>query len=342
MTTAAEWRAQGRLPEGLIYPDLAHSGMVETLVQNTDAFNAASQNTIRLITNRRMGDFSQESFFNNIDGLIRRRGTNTSPNNPNVTPKDLPANELVTVKVNRGIGPVDKTLDAFKKLGDDASLEELSFTLGQMIAKAVQVDQLEAGLNSVANALMNQSDLSINVDTAGSPAGSNLDTDLLVRTLAKMGDAASRVRMWVMHSKPFFDLVRSQITDNIDGVSNFAVANASAVTLNRPVLVTDSAALQVGASPTPTGYITLGLVENGVTLEDSEESSMIDDVITGKDNIVIRLQGEFAYNIGLKGLAWDVTNGGINPTDALLGTGSNWDSVMTSFKDLPGVAIRTR
>lgn len=47
------WAASGRLPEGLIYPELVHGGMVETLVQNTDAFNAASRNTIRLVTDRK-------------------------------------------------------------------------------------------------------------------------------------------------------------------------------------------------------------------------------------------------------------------------------------------------
>ena len=33
------------------------------------------------------------------------------------------------------------------------------------------------------------------------------------------------------------------ISANIDGISNFNVANAAPVTLNRPVLVTDSASL---------------------------------------------------------------------------------------------------
>ena len=330
--TAAQFRGTGRLPEGIIYPDLVHSGMVETLVQNTDAFNAASRNAIRLVTARRMGDFAQESFFKNVNNLVRRRTTNASPDNPAVASNPVPVDENITVKLNRGIGPVDQTFDSFRKLGQNPDLEVLSLLLGEQVAKAVQVDQLGAALTSLQAALVNQGTVFLD------SSGVTMSTDILVQGLAQFGDAANRVIMWVMHSKVFFDLVREQITSNIDGISNFNVASATPVTLNRPVLVTDDAALFTGS---PTVFTTLGLVENGAVLEDSEEELIYTDVITGNENIVARMQGEFAYNMGLKGFKWDTANGGINPTDATLGTGSNWDTVMDSFKDFAGLAIDT-
>lgn len=336
--TSALWRGTGRLPEGIIYPDLVHSGMVETLVQNTDAFNAASRNAIRLVTARRMGDFAQESFFKNVNNLVRRRTVNASPDNPAVASNPVPVEEMISVKLNRGIGPVDQTFDSFRKLGQDPDLEVLSLLLGEQVAKAVQIDQLDAGLNALVGAITNQPNVFLD---SGSPQVT-MSTDLLVQTLAQMGDAANRVIMWVMHSAPFFALVREQITANIDGISNFNVASATPVTLNRPVLVTDSDALIVGQSPVPNEYITLGLVENAGVLEDSEEELIYTDIVTGNENIVARMQGEFAYNVSVKGFKWDTANGGINPTDATLGTGSNWDSIMDSFKDFAGVAIRTR
>lgn len=336
--TSALFRGTGRLPEGIIYPDLVHSGMVETLVQNTDAFNEASRGAIRLVTARRMGDFAQESFFKNVTNLVRRRTVNASPDNPAVASNPVPVEEAISVKLNRGIGPVDQTFDAFRKLGQDPDLEVLSLLLGEQTAKAVQIDQLDAGLNALVGAITNQPLVFLD---SGSPQVT-LTTALLVSTLAQMGDAANRVIMWVMHSSPFFALVQNQITANIDGISNFNVATATPVTLNRPVLVTDSASLIVGQSPVPNEYITLGLVENAAVLEDSEEELIYTDVVTGNENIVARMQGEFAYNVSIKGFKWDVANGGINPTDATLGTGTNWDSIMDSFKDFAGVAIRTR
>lgn len=325
------WAASGRLPEGLIYPELVHGGMVETLVQNTDAFNAASQNTIRLVTARRRGDFAQESFIKNVSGLVNRRGVAGSPENPTVTSNPVPMDEFISVKVNRRVGPIDQTLDSFRKLGEDADLEILSRKIGVQIAKAIQVDQLEAGLTSIVAAITAQGSL-----TNTTSPEALIDTNRLVDGLALFGDAGSRISMWVMHSKVFYDLVKDQIGLNIDGISNFNVANAAPVTLNRPVLVTDSASLVNGSI-----YTTLGLTEGAVTLEDSEEESLMGDLITGKDNLVVRLQGEFAYNVKCKGTAWDVANGGVNPDNTALGTGTNWDSVMDNVKDLGGIAINS-
>lgn len=340
----AEWAGSGGglSNQGIIYPELVHLGMVETLQQNTDAFNAASLNTIRMVTNALQGDFAHESFFKTIANLIRRRNVASgSPGNEAVTPQEMSVDEFVSVKLNRGIGPVDQTLDSFRKLGMSADFEVISFTLGEQIAKAVSVDSLDSGLRAVVGALLNQAALNIDLGGAASPQRT-ITTNDLVDTLAQFGDKASAVSMWVMHSKVFFDLVKQQITANIDGISNFNVAQASPVTLNRPVLVTDSAALVNTSSPNElTEYVTLGLVENAVVLQESEDTLIHTDIITGNENIVARMQGEYAFNLGLKGFRWDVTNGGVNPTDAALATGSNWDKAATADKDLAGVAIQT-
>ncbi len=330
--------ASGRLPEGIIYPELVHSGMSETLVQNTAAFNAASLNALRIVTNRQKGDFAQESFFKNVANIVQRRDVDTSPANPSVSATGVPIDEFVSVKLNRRIGPIDQTLDSFRKLGDNPDMESLSFLLGDQIAKAMQVEMLDTLIRSVVASILAQSTLTIG--TAGTPSPETaMDTDVLVDGLALFGDAASRVKIWVMHSKPYYDLVKNQIAANIDGVSNFNVASATPVTLNRPVLVTDSDALIDTSGSPEAQYITLGLTENAGIAEDSESDMMHSEIITGNENLVARLQGEYAYNVGCKGTKWDVTNGGVNPSDAALGTSTNWDSVMDNVKDLAGVAI---
>jgi hypothetical protein len=43
----------------------------------------------------------------------------------------------------------------------------------------------------------------------------------------------------------------------------------------------------------------------------------------------------------VKGFKWDVSNGGANPADAALATGSNWDVASTSYKDFGGVIIQS-
>jgi len=341
------YSAATHLPQGLIYPELVHGGMVETLVQNTQAFNGASRNAIRLVSNRTRGDYAQESFWGLISSLVSRRDPNSTSA---ATALAVPKAEMISIKINRKVGPVDQTLDSFRKLGQggtQADPEALSFLLGTQIAKAMQVDQLDAALRSTTAALANQSAVLRDISAGGSPAaGRTITTNDLVDALAKKGDAASRVVCWVMHSKPFFDLVKNQITANIDGVSNFVVANASPITLNRPVIVTDSAGLtytETGTSPNRTGYYTLGLDENGVVVEDTEEDLFHSEIISGLENLVVRLQGEYAYNMTVKGFKYNLTTSpmSINPTDAQLSTGSNWTKVVTSNKDLAGVILQS-
>ena len=328
--TREDWAAATHLPQGLIYPELVRSGMVETLQQNTDAFNAAVNNVIRQVTRSRLGDYNQESFFGIVSNLVTRRLVDNSPQNPAVTPSEMPKDEFIGIKLNRKIGPVDQTLDSFRKLGMTPDFEVISFTLGEQVAKAMQVDWLDSALTALVAAHLAQTPLSF----IPSPVTSTVTTDDLVRGLAQFGDAASRISMWVMHSKVYYDLVREQIQANITNVSDFNIATASPVTLNRPVLVTDSAALVNGST-----YYTMGLVENACVLEESEDSLLHTDVITGQENIVVRMQGEYAYNVNLKGYRWDVTNGGVNPDATALGTGTNWDQAATSDKDLGGVIL---
>ena len=341
-STSAYARTQGRLPEGLVYPELIHSSRSETLQQNTALFNEQSRGCIRLITQNSQGDFEQESFFKNVSNLINRRQVNASPDNPAVTASLIPASELVRVKINRRVGPVEHTLDFFRKLAMGGGVETGMTILGEQIAKAQQVDYVDSALTALVGAIVNVSGNYF--DGGQTSPNQSLNTDYLVRGLAKMGDAANRIVCWVMHSAAYFALVRQQIVANIDGVSNFVVATASPVTLNRPVIVVDSPSLRVANQVSPQGlleYITLGLTEDACTVQESEDDLIYSDVITGRENLAVRIQGENAFNVGLKGFRWNVSGGGINPTNAALGTGSNWVSVMDSGKDLAGIAIRS-
>ncbi len=114
------------------------------------------------------------------------------------------------------------------------------------------------------------------------------------------------------------------------------------MTLNRPVIVTDSASL-IGNlnSPDVNNYFTLGLVDGAIEVENSEEQYIAFQEVTGLENLVIRMQGEYAYTLGLKGFKWDVASGHANPDSTALVLGTNWDTHFSSVKDRAGVALMT-
>lgn len=324
--------AIGKASDFKIYDDRVQAAFIETLVQMTDAFNAASRNTIRMVSNRLPGNYAYESFFQNIASLVTRRDITSVAA---ATDLALTQEEMISVKLNRKIGPVAQTLDAFRKKGLTAGQGSLSFLIGTQVAKAVAVEQLNTAVSAGVTALLQNTSV-LHDGTAGV-----LSTASLVSGLSKFGDSADRIVAWVMHSKNYYDLVQGQITANIDGVSNFVVANATPVTLNRPVIVTDCAAL-FNATPTPDNYYCLGLTQDAIRVEDSEEEMIMAEIVTGLENLVVRLQGEFAYNLAVKGYKWDVTNGGSNPAAGAIATASNWDKVVADNKDVAGIIISSQ
>lgn len=324
-----------------------YTGYTETLTQFSNAFNAQSNGCLTLSSESLRGEYTEETFFQNISGLVARRDpTSVSA----ATDKSLDQAKIVEVKLNRKVGPVATTYDSFRKIGmggnslpdadhSGSGIDTLDMVIGQQTAKAVQVEMINTLLAALVAALSAQTGLTF-TDT-----GDALETVDLVDGLAKMGDAAgNNVRLWVMHSKPFYDLVKNQITSNLDGVTGFVTATASPITLNRPVLVIDSPALVKvdGVSAGVDMYTILGLGLNAGHAIDSEDMMLASQLITGLENLAVRLQGEYSYNIGLRGFSYDQANGGVNPSDAALATATNWDKAYASIKDLGGVVIQSR
>lgn len=328
----------------IINNPFTYTGYTEMLRQFSNAFNAQSGGAIQLSTESKRGEIESTTFFQNIAGLIQRRDPSSTSA---VADKSLPMAQMDMVKVDRRVGPVAQTYDSFRKIGVQGSIPDnhsasgidlLDFVVGQQVAKGVQVEMINTLLAALVAALRKQA------GTKTVQTGGGLSTLKLVDGLAKYGDAAgSAIGIWVMHSAKFYELVKDQITANIDGVTSYAIANASPITLNRPVLVLDSPSLVVpnGVAAGTPSYITLGLGAGAVKAEDSEDMTLATQLITGTENLSVRIQGEYSYNIGVKGFGYNVGTGGVNPNDTAIGTAANWTLKAADTKDLGGVVIET-
>lgn len=318
-----------------VYDEYAAGRTNELLAQFGDVFNSASAGAIRLSTKTARGNYAYESFFSNLGATLASRRDNTSV--AAQTDTALVQDEHVKVKLSRKINTVATTRDAWLKAFGTMSQTEFSDVLAEQVANIMQLEMTNSVLAAVRAALKQQSASYVTETSLGS-----ISTNALVSSLAAMGDRANRIKAWVMHSKPYYDLVKNQIGGNITNVSDFNIVTGTPITLNRPVIVTDSASLIANlASPDLNNYFTLGLVDGAIEVENSEEQYITFQEITGLENIVIRMQGEYAYTTGLKGFKWDVNSGGANPNATALALGTNWDTHFTSVKDRAGVALMT-
>ena len=326
--------AIGKASDFKVYDDEFFGGVSESLQQVTDVFNASGNGAIRLVPVARRGDFVKESFYQALaDGGISRRDT-TSTSSADDT--ELKQEEQISVKLNRKIGPIANTLDSFRKIQQGANDQSLSFLMGAQVGKGMLVDYLDAAATAFVASVGKET--SNTVDVTASP-GTTMTTEYLIDALAKMGDASNRIVAWMMHSASYYKLVKEQaLTTKIEGIANFNIQTGTPVTLNRPVLVSDTSALVDTNSPGDDNYYVLGLTANAIVLEQSEEQFIESQIVTGLENLVVRLQGEYAYNLTSKGFKFSTSHA--NPTLATIGTEARWTKVASSHKDLGGVVIK--
>ncbi|MCR9258575.1 MAG: major capsid protein [Pseudomonadaceae bacterium] len=335
------FRSTGHLSvSGLLYPDLLSTAITELTPQVSNAFNAASNGGMVLTSSIHPGDYAASAQFINHGGLISRRQVGSaSPGNQPITPTRLNRSEIISVKLNESLY-VEDSFDALAKTFGTVPAD-VTALLAEEIAKDRAIYKLDRALTALVAATMNQASLNIDIGGAVSPQRTITSNDL-VDTLAQFGDQASQVACWVMHSKVWFDLVKSQITANIDGLSSFNVQTGRPETLGIPVIVSDSAALVNTSSPGELSeYVTLGLKPGAVTITESEAFDIDFQTVHGNDNVQFSIQNTTgAFDVGLMGYSYDLANGGINPTDTVLGTGTNWDRVL-QLKNTGAVAIQS-
>jgi hypothetical protein len=325
--------AVGTKTDFIIYPEQFWGGAVETLQQNAEVFNENSVGAMRMVTLAHLGDYNKESFLKSTAGLVARRDVTSTAG---VTAAKLVAGELVGVKMNRRLGPVDQTRDAFRKIGVDP--KEFSMMLGAQAGVAIAVDYCDVAIKAVRAAISQQGTALQYNATADTLKTANHTA--LVGGLALFGDRSNRIIAFVMHSKPYFDLVKQSIADKITNVADVVIYSGTPATLGKPTLVTDSASLVtlVAGSPTQTTYDILGLSEGAVEVHESEERDILSQPQTGLENLVDRIQGEYAFNLKIKGCAYDTAQGA-NPTDTIVSTNATWIKQVADQKEMPGVRI---
>ena len=307
--------------------ELVRLGIVETIEQNIDGFNAASNGTITLGSMALENDFADESFIKALTSaqLVKRRDYTATGA---VTPDKLVEDAVNTVKLSRRYGPFSTTYDAWNR--SNRTVETFSLAIGKQLGVAIAADML----NSVLTAGIG----GITATQAAIGDGTAVfDYSNIVNGLASMGDKAGRVGMLVMHSNTYFSVVDKGLSMNaLENVGGMTIREGGAYSLGLPVLVTDSPALDNGDGT----YNVLGLTDNALRAIESDETIMKAQDVLLNENLERVIQGEGSYNVGVKGCKFNTTMA--NPDDADLGTTANWTYLFADVKSGAGFLLKLK
>lgn len=315
-----------------------YTAMTETVDQQVQAFNSASNNALMLApSDSNVGDFALQASFKLISGLVRRRDVNngTDP----VTATRLQQLKAASVKVAAGTPPINFEPAQYRWILENPELAGV--VIGEQLAAAMVQDQLNTAVRGLVAALSGNADVvsDITSATVKTPSISSMTA-----AAAKFGDRSSSIAAWILHSKTMNDIWQDALK-NGSQLFRFGDVAVMQDQFGRRFIMTDSPALMVpattGSSATPAYYYTLGLVPQAALVEPNNDfdATMVDG--TGHQNIQRTYQAEWSYNLGLLGYTWNTSDGGSSPTDAALGTSTNWDKVVTSNKDTAGVLLKS-
>lgn len=318
----------------VIYQDGFQTGMLEALEQEVSVLNAGPGG-ILVITEATRGEYVESAFFANVDGLVSDRDPNSTADAPVTT---LSQKNVKDILCNYRIGPNAKTIDAFRKIAESPDL--MSVLLGEAAGQQLAEKFLNDGLGALVAAMSTEPAMVFDARTDAKADKTSISGRNLNRARALMGDKQNRLRMWVMPSAVYNELVDDQIVSQLGEVSGAMLYGGTPGTYNLPVFSTDSPALtfeeEVATDQFELRHRVLGLTEQALIIQENNYFDMEVERKTGGENLVIQYQGEGTHLVKLKGFSW---TGGEAPTAGELATDSNWDYVFESVKAGPGVML---
>lgn len=302
--------------------------LMERFPQAIEKFNAASNNTLQLQAANFDGDYLQESFYKSLHAAQRRVDRYAAQ--AAATTTDITQDQMNTVKVAGGFGPIRYEPSQMTWLNKPT--QEGITVAADQFAEALMADQLNTLIASLVAAIGNNTAMVNDVSLSGKVTQSAINDGL-----ALFGDRSSAIGALVMTGTQYHSLVGEAIanSNNLFEIGGVAVREGTAFGQGRPIIITDAPALRT-ADPFQN---VLGLVTGGGIVKDGGDIITNIETKNGQTRIETTMQSDYSFGVGLKGYSWDTTNGGPSPSDVALGTGTNWDKVVTSDKDTAGIMI---
>lgn len=307
---------------------LIRTGIIDSVVQNTDVFNANSNGALALTNEFNPGEEARYSFWTNIPEASRRDPSADT----DLTAEKITQGAMESVMLNRYTYTRMKK-EALRQAGQGNSLNDYVGFVGEKLGGIINRGQV----NDLFHALVG----AVGSDDLAVDHNGLMETDLLYDVMEDMEDAWDNVRAIIMHPRVFSHLAREQKDANVYNIGGLSIMNGTPVTMGLPVIKSASSALvDTDDSPINTVYKTFFVTENAAVLNVPTEGGF--DVFfereVGKQNLGYIAQTEWTNEVYVKGYKWDST---ANPTDSNLSDSANWTKVVNQ-DNTAGRMIKTR
>lgn len=308
-----------------VFERTLETAMIQGIAQMFDAFNTASKGTIQLVPGSNPGSFNREAMYDMDDAVVLRDVFSDDA----VAEANLSRDLVGGVKVEYGTKPIRIDQAMWQHMGRAPG--EAAIVVAQKLGPAFLQQKLNLAIAAAAAALQN-----IGASVVYDSTDDVISLAALNSGSAKFGDRSAAIAAWIMHSTPYHQLLAAGLA-NSTSLFTYGTVKIMADVMGRPFIVTDSPDLIADDGD----YLTLGLVPGALLLQENPGFRAVVVTSTGNTNIRDTYQAEGSFNLTLKGCKWDEEHGGASPQADALAVGTNWDQVVNTIKDGPGVVVRS-
>lgn len=301
---------------------------METLAQKIDLFNAASRGTIVLSMAGFTGDILQQSFWNSLEEAQRR--VDRYGSNDTVAAVDLSEDEMRSVKVAGGFGPVkfEPAQMTWLQRPTAQAVEAASMRFADLLLK----DQLNTALGAAVAAISSEPGAVHDVS-----ASDPITFAALNNAHAKFGDASDRIAVHVMSGAMRHKLIGQAVAN---ASQLFVAGNVRVIDiLGQVSIFTDCPALSVAAAgQTPARDRVLALVPGAIMVGGaSDVITSLEENKTGRQRLETHFQADYSFTLGIKGYSWVSVEK--SPLDAVIFDSDSWEMKMASIKNTAGLLV---
>lgn len=312
-----------------VFNEQVRSTATELVDQDVQRFNEASAGTIILGNQYVIGDYVEQAMWQLVDGIAQRR--NAYGGTTAVDAQTLGQIMDRSVKIDGRVGPLNITGTMMRRIG--AGDTEPAAVVAAQASAAMFQDYLNTTAACLVAAIGGNAKVVKDV-SGGTGDAANISMQGLNKANALMGDRSQQIRAYIMHSMAFHSLI-DQAINNAERLFSIGDLTVYRDFLGRRYVVSDIPAL-VGEEG---AYKTLGLTPSAAIVQVGGLYDMVTSEKTGGENILRQMQGEYDFNVSLKGYSWVGQKTGQSPTDAELAANASWQKVATSDKDTAGVML---
>lgn len=278
------------MPQITVFDQQVATATTKVIEANLNLFNTATNGAILMGAADFLGDWLERTFWA-AQQLVRRRNAYGSGT---LTPTELAQALERAIKIDGGTLPLKVTPALMDRLGKTPA--EAAAVMGEQVALQIIEDYLAVGLG----AFIASTPKALNYDFSNQGDGLP-KIQKLIKATGQLGDAAGRVKCWVMSGVTYNDLLAEDVFKNGQQLFKFETVNVMEDGLGRRFVITDAVdAMDADQAAKKPRQRVLGLVPGAVTVSTSP-LKMYSQTVLGNENVYDLLQGEYHFNLALKG-----------------------------------------